>query len=150
MAARFDFRATKPILAHKMTDVRDDRNLPATATPMPADRSAERPRSARRRVSDLHDKRTASWRRRVELIKVFEAALGGQVPPPPLRLRIEAAAEMTVIAERARAGFLAGSVALDDVVRVERAAASAVRTLRIGDRKPQAETLHDYLAAKAT
>jgi hypothetical protein len=117
---------------------------------MPARSTVERPGYRRRTRADLFDKRTAQWRRRCELVSLYEASLGGTVSPA-LQLQIERAAEMGVIAERARASFLTGqAVSLDDVVRTERAAASAVRALRIGDRKPKAETLHDYLAAKAT
>jgi hypothetical protein len=127
--------------------------LPEIAATMPTDRSPDDPESVHGRVSiaaRVLDGRTREAQRRRELVKTFCRELGADIPPT-LMMRVEAAAELQTIAEAARAGWLAASgVSLEDVVRTERAATSAVQALRIGDRKPKAETLHDYLAAKAT
>ena len=117
---------------------------------MSPDNSAEAPRSRRRTRADLFDKRTAAWRRRQALVAIFTAAVATPMTEP-LRLKIEAAAELATIAEKARADHLAGrDVALDDVVRTANQAARAERALGIGGTpKPHGPTLAEYLAGRA-
>ncbi len=100
---------------------------------------------------DMIDRRTREWRRRGELIAVFKAALGGNAVSPILAAKIEAAAELAVVAEMTRAAFMAGSGATaDDVVRCANQAARAEKALGIAARtKPQKPSLDAYLSGNA-
>ena len=64
----------------------------------------------RRGAGDLWDRRTAAWRRRCELIRIYREALGEPISDA-LAVKIEAASEMRVVAERARAEALSPSSA---------------------------------------
>lgn len=121
--------------------------MPATATAI----SADAPRLRRRTKADRFDRRSVHWRRRCELIAAYIDALEGAQVTATLALRIEAAAEMRCCAERARADYLnTGRTSVDDVVRSERAASHAERSLGIGQAKakPSALGLEEYLAGK--
>src|SRR5271154_2252681 len=78
------------------------------------------------------DGRTIAARRARDLAKGFEAELGGMITASQ-HLAIERAAALVAIAEDAKARRLAGDqgVTLDDVVRVDGAAARAVKALGI-------------------
>jgi hypothetical protein len=101
------------------------------------------------------DGRTLVARRRRELIDIYIAALGG---PASLsegqRLDIRKAAELTALAEQARARAMREGTSdaseLSAMIRLEGMAARAVRALNI---KPQASqpkppSLAEYLASK--
>jgi hypothetical protein len=97
------------------------------------------------------DGRSAVARRAKQLTADFIAALGGHsAVDSVLMAKVRRAAELVVVAERARVAALHGSaVALDDLVRVERLAELAVRRLGIDQREPDKPDLDDYLASKA-
>lgn len=70
---------------------------------------------------------------------------------PTLQVKIARTAELVAIAEATRAAHLRGesSAPLDDLVRVERLAAAAVKQLGIADRKPVPQpSLQEYLASR--
>ena len=97
--------------------------------PIEGNNATEAPRTRRRTRADLFDRRTRAWRRRQALVAIFAAAVATPITEP-MRLKIEAAAELATIAEQARADHLAGrDLALDDVVRTANQAARAERAL---------------------
>jgi hypothetical protein len=108
-----------------------------------------RQRQARYRKHTDIDGRTRSGRRARELARQFENALGDSLTDGQ-RLAIARAATLTAIAEDRRTRALAGEpVLLDDLVRVERLAAQAVKALGIGQRRESAApSLDQYLANK--
>lgn len=124
--------------------------LSDTAT-IAAASAPESPTNSRPLAIDLLDRRTREWRRRGELIGVFTAALGGGAVSPILAAKIEAAAELAVVAEMTRASFMAGAGAVaDDVVRTANQAARAEKALGIAARtKPQKPSLEAYLSGAA-
>jgi hypothetical protein len=78
------------------------------------------------------DKRTVLWRRIIELRGVFMATLadGGIELSPVRELKVEEAAQLKALAEKARGEFMRDGVgSLDDVVRIERKADAAVRAI---------------------
>ena len=99
-------------------------------------------RKRRRRSKPLprgpFDRRTRLGRRRDALVAMFTAQLAGEVPPA-LVVKIATAAELVALAERYRASFMRGAalVPLDDLVRLERLAAGAVRGLHLDRHRPQ-------------
>jgi hypothetical protein len=99
-------------------------------------------------VSDL-DGRLRYVRRARTLTREFIAALGGD-PAPHQLILVRSAAELTAIAEQARATHLAGGpVALNDVIRMEGAMARAIRALALPDSaKPAGLKLQEFLAAR--
>jgi hypothetical protein len=97
------------------------------------------------------DGRTVAARRARELAKGFEAELGGTVTVSR-RFAIERAAALVALAEDAKARRLAGDAAitLEDVVRVDNAAARAVKALGIKPGAPaKVPTLQEHLARRA-
>jgi hypothetical protein len=103
------------------------------------------------RTLESLDGRTVGVRRAHELAAGFEAELGGNVTASQ-RAAIERAATLIAVAEDARARRLAGdqAVTLDDVVRVDGAAARAVKALGIKPgAAPKPPTLVEYLAGGA-
>jgi hypothetical protein len=99
------------------------------------------------------DGRSAVARRAKLRTAAFVAALGGpDVVDDILLAKVQRAAELSVLAERARIAALQGeAVALDDVVRVERLAELAVRRLGIDkqQREPARVPLRERLAEEA-
>jgi hypothetical protein len=96
------------------------------------------------------DGRTRAAARARKLAADFEAQIGGTITTA-MRIAIERAATLVVVAEDSRARRLSGdsTVLLDDLVRIDRLAAQAVRNLGINvEKKPQRQTLADYLRAK--
>jgi len=98
------------------------------------------------------DKRKRLGRRVEELRSIYLAALGGPALISPMKAtKVDAAAQLVAIAEAARGAFLndcQGS--LDDIVRIERKADAAVRSLGIVDAKPApGPTLAEHLARRA-
>jgi hypothetical protein len=86
------------------------------------------------------------------LIRQFETELGDNLTEGQ-RLGVERAAVMTAVAEDARIRKLNGAsdISYDDLVRLDRVAAHAVRTLGIkfAPAKPQTPTLAEYLGESA-
>jgi hypothetical protein len=81
-------------------------------------------------INDL-DGRQRAVRRAKALTREFAAVFGGKPAPHPAVL-IRSAAELTAIAEQARALHMAGgTVDLNDIVRVEGAMARAIRTMHL-------------------
>jgi hypothetical protein len=99
-------------------------------------------------INDL-DGRLRSVRRAKALVREFIAALGGK-PAPHQLILVRSAAELTAIAEQARATHLAGGpVALNDVIRMEGAMARAIRALNLPDNvRSSGPTLDEFLAAR--
>jgi hypothetical protein len=96
---------------------------------------AERPRSICSKSTNdprfVHgvDGRSKLMRRRRDLIALFVAELGGDVSAAGM-LEVIRAADATAIAENYRARALRGeAIVLDDLVRLENAAARAVKAL---------------------
>jgi hypothetical protein len=98
------------------------------------------------------DRRTRASRRAAALAEAFAAEIGGRITDS-LRIRIETAAALSVIAEDAQTRRLAGdsSISLDDLVRAVSAARRALRDIGI---KPNTKrdqlgpTLAEYVASK--
>jgi hypothetical protein len=110
------------------------------------------PRKKRRKYYPRYkfDRRSRIGRRSDALFKSFTQQLGSNVPPE-LAVKVVAACELTALAESYRAAFVRGeaTVPLDDLVRLERLAHAAVRSLRLDRRDvTQTPTLSDYLAAR--
>lgn len=123
---------------------------------MPVTSTAAKQQSADRAPSrgGVVDGRSPVGRRRRELINVYSAALGGLAAlTDGQRIDVRKAAELTALAEQARAramreGFTdAGD--LSAMVRLESTAARAVRLLGIKPGSAKPPSLADYLAAKA-
>jgi hypothetical protein len=96
------------------------------------------------------DRRSRIGRRSDALFKSFTAQLGSDVPPE-LAVKVVSACELTALAESYRAAFVRGeaTVPLDDLVRLERLAHAAVRSLYLDRRNAtQQPKLSDYLAAR--
>jgi hypothetical protein len=125
---------------------------------MTARLSAARHQSADRSPSrgGVLDGRTTLARRRRELIAVYTAALGGAAAlSEGQAIDIRKAAELTALAEQARAramreGF-ADASELSAMVRLESTAARAVRALNIkpGAGEPKPPSIAEYAARKA-
>jgi hypothetical protein len=102
------------------------------------------------------DGRTLAARRLRELIDIYTAALGGAASlSDGQRLDIRKAAELTALAEQARARAMregaSGAGELTAMVRLEGMAARAVRALDIkpGANRSKTESLAEYAARKA-
>ena len=111
------------------------------------------PKRDRRRRLTKFDKRTALGRRIGELEGLFLAATPSAELSPLRRLKVGEAAQLTALAERARGilmreGEMPGA-SLDDIVRLERRAASAVKALGLRDSPPPPPTLSDILRGGA-
>jgi hypothetical protein len=97
------------------------------------------------------DKRGRFGKRVAELKAIFIAALGDEAGLSAMkRLRVEKAAQLTAIAELARGDFMRdGTGTLDDIVRCERKAEQAVRSLGISEAKREKRlTVQEYLEAR--
>jgi hypothetical protein len=102
------------------------------ALEMPAESASVARNKRRARV--WIDKRSALGRRVTQLTATFRARIGLDANPDPLLLAaIERAAQLQALAEAARARALRADpkVTLDDVVRLNRLAEHAVRSLRL-------------------
>jgi len=98
------------------------------------------------------DGRTRAAARARKLVAVFEAELGGTLSAAT-RIAIERAATLVVLAEDARARRLAGDlkISLEDLVRMDRVAAAAIKALGLGHRRePSGPTLGEYLREQGT
>lgn len=96
------------------------------------------------------DGRTVAARRARELATCFETELGGNVTASQ-RIAVERAAALVAIAEDARARRLAGEpdVSLEDLVRIDNAAARAVKALGIKAAAPKVPSIREYIASLA-
>jgi hypothetical protein len=116
----------------------------------PISARTRRHRARHRTVRDL-DKRSRAGRRAAQLMRQFEAALGGNLTEGQ-KLACSRAAVMTAIAEDARVRRLNGdtTILLDDLVRLDHTAERAVKALGIKSEpaKPNEPSLEQYLAAK--
>jgi hypothetical protein len=98
------------------------------------------------------DRRTRASRRAAALAEGFAAEIGGQITDS-LRIRIETAAALSVIAEDAQTRRLAGdsSISLDDLGRAVSAARRALRDIGIRPNTKHEQlgpTLAEYIASK--
>jgi hypothetical protein len=96
-------------------------------------------------------RRTRLGRRIAEMTAIYLSALGGEAALSPMkRLKVDEAAQLKALAEKARGDYMRDGVgSLDDVVRIERKASAAERALAIVERQPRAQSLAEYLASKA-
>ena len=94
------------------------------------------------------DGRSEAAKRTKRLIAEYVAMLGGPEAVDAATLAaVKRAAELMVVAERARAAALRGEADLDNLVRVERLSELAVRRLHLDcKRGPAGPTLAEYLA----
>jgi hypothetical protein len=104
-----------------------------------------RRRSARRKTPDGR-----RWivRRSRELAELYRSCLGDAANDPSMTIAIAKASELGALAEDMRARALRGeTVSADDIVRVQRLADAAVRSLHLDHkREPNRPSLKDYLA----
>jgi hypothetical protein len=104
----------------------------------------------RRYLRPRIDRRNRIGRRITELEATFSASLGDRELTPLLAHLIRQASELVAMAEEGRARFLRGEhCQLDDVVRAERRAESAVAALRLREPVKREESLLARLAAGA-
>jgi hypothetical protein len=100
------------------------------------------------------DRRTRIAQRATRLRAHYFALLeqtGRDVQSVELIAALDRAAELQAIAEHLRADALRGRAVFDDLVRVERVAASALRALRLPtSANKQTLTLAEYLACNRT
>jgi hypothetical protein len=107
------------------------------------------PKRDRRLTLTKIDRRGRLGKRVAELTAMFAAAVGGE-QTPMRKLKVERAAQLTAIAELARGDFMRdGKGTLDDIVRLERKADHAVRSLGISEAKREKRlTVQEYLEAR--
>jgi hypothetical protein len=120
--------------------------------------TTDRPSNVRARLTNNPrklagvDGRTTRGRRRRDLIESYVGALGGWRAVTDAQLSdIRRAAELTAIAEQARAAALQdGAVTIDlgGLIKIEGAADRAVRRLGIKSAAPKQQTLEEYLASR--
>jgi hypothetical protein len=102
-------------------------------------RVAVAPKRDRRLTLTKIDRRGRLGKRVAELTGMFAAAVGGE-QTPMRKLKVEKAAQLTALAELARGDFMRdGKGTLDDIVRLERKADQAVRSLGLTDAKPKSK-----------
>ena len=76
-------------------------------------------------------------KRVAELTGMFAAAVGGELTAMR-KLKVEKAAQLTALAELTRGDYMRDAQgSLDDIVRVERKADQAVRSLGMNETKPK-------------
>src|ERR1700677_247380 len=127
----------------------------ATATPSSLRELADAappPRRSRVKRLTTVNRSTRLGKRIDELKALFGSAFSPAELTPMRRERISAAAELQALAEAERGSWMRGEgrCNVDELVRLDRRAASAVKALGIVDAKPRAApTLSDYLASKA-
>jgi hypothetical protein len=114
-----------------------------TAAPEPKSPPPRRKRDRRRTLTRI-DRRSRLGKRIDELTILFAGALGGELSPVR-KLRIERAAQLSALAEQARGDHMRNE-GTSDIVRLERAAAAAVRALGDLEPKPRGPTLAELLA----
>jgi hypothetical protein len=107
------------------------------------------PKRDRRLTLTKIDRRGRLGKRVAELTAMFADAVGGE-QTPMRKLKVERAAQLTALAELARGDFMRdGKGTLDDIVRCERKADQAVRSLGISEAKREKPpTVLEYLEAR--
>ena len=109
------------------------------------------PKRDRRRTLTKIDKRLPLGKRIAELMALYASAFpAGELTP--LRLeRIANASQLQALAEQERGAWMRGEARcnLDELIRAERRAASAVKALGIVEAKPKAESLLARMAGGA-
>ncbi len=115
---------------------------------------ASKPRRSRKKGLTTVDRRSRVSRRITELQALFLSALerAGAVLTPMRRMRLEEAAQLKALAEKARGDYLRDAVgSLDDVVRIERKADAAVRAIGLPSEssRPAPPSLADYMKSVA-
>ena len=115
-----------------------------TAAPEPKSPPPRRKRDRRRTLTRI-DRRSRLGKRIDELTILFAGALGGELSPVR-KLRIERAAQLSALAEQARGDHMRNQ-GTSDIVRLERAAAAALRALGDLEPKPRGPTLAELLAS---
>jgi hypothetical protein len=115
----------------------------AASEPQPPRRKRDRRRSLTR-----IDMRSRLGKRIAELSLVFAGALGGSRGELSAvrKLKIEQAAQLMALAEQARGEIMRGVKGTSDIVRLERAAAAAVRALGELEPRPKPPTLAEILS----
>jgi hypothetical protein len=100
-----------------------------------------------RTVASL-DGRTAAGKRAIELIKTFEAAIGGDLSAAQ-RVAVHRAATLVALSQDAQVRRLAGdmTISLEDVARLDNSANRAVKALDIAAASRRTLTLAEYLAS---
>jgi hypothetical protein len=114
-----------------------------TAAPEPKSPPPRRKRDRRRTLTRI-DRRSRLGKRIDELTILFAGALGGELSPVR-KLRIERAAQLSALAEQARGDHMRNE-GTSDIVRLERAAAAAIRALGDLEAKTRGPTLAEVLA----
>ena len=114
-----------------------------TAAPEPKSPPPRRKRDRRRTLTRI-DRRSRLGKRIDELTILFAGALGGELSPVR-KLSIERAAQLSALAEQARGDHMRNQ-GTSDIVRLERAAAAALRALGDLEPKPRGPTLAELLA----
>jgi hypothetical protein len=100
--------------------------------------AALKPRRSRAVTLTRVDKRSCLGKRIAELTAMYLAALGHADLSPLKRLKVDEAAQLKALAEKARGDFMRdGTGCLDDIVRIERKASAAERALGIVERAPK-------------
>jgi hypothetical protein len=108
---------------------------------------APRRKRDRRRTLTRIDQRSRLGKRIRELVNLFTGATGGD-PSPVMKMRIAQAAQLSATAEQARGDHMRGH-GTGDIVRLERAAATAVRALGELEAKPRERSIFAQLADAA-
>ena len=112
--------------------------MPANPTPVDGRSVAVEKRSRRKTLTKV-DMRTPLGMRIKDLRALYESAFPAGELTPLRRERIASAAQLQALAEAERGAWMRGEARcnLDELIRAERRAASAVKALGIVDAKPQ-------------
>jgi hypothetical protein len=116
-------------------------------------RSVAVEKRSRRKTLTRVDMRSPLGMRIKELRTLFESVFPAGELSPIRRERIGEAAQLKALAETERGAWMRGEARcnLDELIRAERRAASAVKALGMVDAKPKpASTLDEYLTRRAT
>jgi hypothetical protein len=114
-----------------------------TAAPEPSSQPPRHRKRDRRRSLTRIDMRSRLGKLS-ELKLLFSGAIGGELSPVK-KLKVERASQLSALAEQMRGDHLRGKPA-GDLVRVERAAADAVKALGELEPRPRAKSLAEVLA----
>jgi hypothetical protein len=123
-------------------------SAPELISAVPEPQPPRRRKRVRRRTLTRIDMRGRLGKRIRELEILFSGASGGDRGElsPVRKLKIEHAARLSALAEQALGDHLRG-IGTSDLVRLERAAASAVRALGELEPKPKPPSLAEVLAS---
>jgi hypothetical protein len=112
---------------------------------------APAPKRERRQLLTKIDGRLPLGKRIKRLVSLFEAAFPAEALVPLKKEQIATAAQLQAMAEEERGKWMRGEARcdLDELVRLDRRASQAVRSLGIEETRDRQVTLADYLAARA-